>query len=207
MSELTLIDRVKAGDYDKAEALIKNGADVNQQDEQGWTPISFAAGNGCFPLVKLLVEKGADIFKVGLDQRTPYMIALAAGRVSVINYLREVENQCSKERPPRAERRYCKAYYLSDLRRYRGWNESGTTWKENKYENRKDKDQEVSECSSIQDRIVFIHQDFTVTESMQHGETLIFSDVNSEWKEFCFGTLNFNAPDDLDLIVPDQVTA
>jgi ribosomal protein S19 len=37
MGDMSLIDAVKADDYAIVEALIKGGADVNQQDEQGWT--------------------------------------------------------------------------------------------------------------------------------------------------------------------------
>jgi len=113
MNDLALIDAVKAGDYDKSSALINEGADVNQQDEQGWTPLNFAAGKGNLALVKLLVEKGAEIFKVGRDQRTPYMIALAAGRVSVVKSLREMEDQYPGEKPARPERKYCKALTCS----------------------------------------------------------------------------------------------
>src|SRR6185295_9528272 len=98
MSDLSLIEAVKASDYAKAETLIQNGADVNQGDEQGWTPLNFAAGKGDLPLIKLLVENGADIFKVGRDRRTPYMIALAAGRVSAVKYLAEAEEHYAGEK-------------------------------------------------------------------------------------------------------------
>jgi len=77
MNDLELIDAVKACDYTTAQMPIKKGADVNQSNEQGWTPLNFAAGKGALSLVTLLVDNGADIFKVGRDQRTPYMIALA----------------------------------------------------------------------------------------------------------------------------------
>src|SRR5215468_9883983 len=108
MSELFLIKAAKNGAYSEAEQLIKSGADVNQQDEQGWTPLNFAAGSGDLSLVKLLVENGADVLKVGRDRRTPYMIALAAGRVPVVQYLRTVEDNYPGEKPPRQERQYCK---------------------------------------------------------------------------------------------------
>lgn len=91
MSDLELIEAVKAGDYETAEKLIEKGVDINQQDQQGWTPLNFAAGKGSMSLVKLLVEKGADVFRAGRDMRTPYMIALAAGRVEVVKYLRAIE--------------------------------------------------------------------------------------------------------------------
>src|SRR5262249_40465056 len=132
MSDLGLIEAVKAVDYAKAQKLIEDGADVNQQEEQGWTPLNFAAGKGNLPLVKLLVGKGADVFKVGRDMRTPYMIALAAGRVSVVKYLREVEDAVPGEKPQRPERQYCKAYHLGDLRKYPAWKESRINWKEKK---------------------------------------------------------------------------
>lgn len=86
-----LIEAAKGGDASTVEKLVDSGVDVNQGDEQGWTPLNFAAGRGDLGMVKLLITKGADPFKVGRDNRTPYTIALAAGRVEVVKYLREVE--------------------------------------------------------------------------------------------------------------------
>lgn len=38
MSELTLIEAVEAGDYQKTEELIRSGSDINQSDHLEWTP-------------------------------------------------------------------------------------------------------------------------------------------------------------------------
>jgi hypothetical protein len=196
MSDLGLIETVKSGDRAATEMLIKTGADINQQDEQGWTPLNFAAGMGNLSLVKLLVENGADVFKVGRDLRTPYMIALAAGRVSVVKYLREMEDNFPGEKPARPPRKYCKAYYLKDLRGYPGWSESRINWQE-KAENGNGED-------FTDEKVVFIHQDLTVTESVWHNENVIFKNIDSAWEEFCEHPLNFKVPDDLDLIVPND---
>jgi len=199
MSDLKIIDAVKSGNFAEVERLIKAGAEINQQDEQGWTPLNFAAGSGHLSLVKLLVENGADVFKVGRDRRTPYDIALAAGHVSIVEYLREVENQYPGERLPRPKRKYCKAYNLEDLRKYPGWSESRINWKTKK------DGAEVDEKRRTDDpfpdnKIVFVHEDFTVTESMWHNEDVIFNQVDSAWEEFCATILRFKVPDDLDII-------
>ncbi len=44
MSDLKLIEGAKAGNSKAVEALVESGADVNQQDKQGWTALNFAAG-------------------------------------------------------------------------------------------------------------------------------------------------------------------
>ncbi|HEY6333213.1 MAG TPA: ankyrin repeat domain-containing protein [Blastocatellia bacterium] len=206
MADLSLIEAVKAGDRAKAESLIQAGADANQVEEQGWTPLNFAAGKGDLGMVKMLVEKGAEIFKVGRDQRTPYMIALAAGRVSVVKYLREVEDNYPGEKPARPERKYCKAYHLGDLRKYPNWTEGRINWKEKKEKDRnKPKGQNGgAEGPFLDDKVVFIHQDFTVTESMWHNENVLFNEIDSGWKDFCADSLKFKVPDDLDLIVPNE---
>jgi hypothetical protein len=197
MSDMQLIDAVKNGDAAAAEQLIKSEADVNQQDEQGWTPLNFAAGKGDLAIVKLLVENGADIFKVGRDLRTPYMIALAAGRVPVVKFLREAEDQYPGEKPTRPLRQYCKAYYLKDLRHYPAWSESRISWK----------DKSEGDDDFNDDKVVFIHQDLTVTESVWHNENVIFNNVDLGWEEFCTNSLDFKVPDDLDLIVPNESNA
>jgi ankyrin repeat protein len=199
MSDLGVIEAVKNGEYDTVVKLVSMGVDVNQQDEQGWTPLNFAAGKGDLSLVKLLVENGADIFKVGLDRRTPYMIALAAGRSSVVTYLREVEDKLPGEKPVRQPRKYCRAYYLKDLRTFPEWHESRIDWKEKKENGNGGADEGFTD-----DRMVFIHQDLTVTESVWHNENVIFNNVNSEWEEFCANSLKFKVPDDLDLIVQNE---
>jgi uncharacterized protein len=197
MSDLNLIEAVKAGDYALAERLIAEGADVNQQDEQGWTSLNFAAGKGELHLVKLLVENGADIFKVGRDLRTPYMIALAAGRLSIVRYLGEAEDKYPGEKPAPRQRKYCKAYHLRELRQYPAWAERRINWKQR--ENSSD-----SEAPFPEDKIVFLHQDCSVTESMWHNENVIFNDVNSDWEAFCLSSLKFKVPDDLDLIAQNE---
>jgi uncharacterized protein len=189
MSDLRLIDAVKAGDHAGAEALIKNSVDVNQQDDQGWTPLNFAAGKGDLAMCKLLVENGADVFKVGRDQRTPYTIALAAGRAAVAKYLREAEESYPGEKPPRPQRKYCKAYLLGQLREYPAWSEvQGNGGAK-------------AGADNSDDKVVFIQHDFTVTESIWHNENVIFDKVDSSWEEFCTKSLGFKVPDDLDLIV------
>jgi hypothetical protein len=200
MGEMSLIDAVKTGDYAMVEALIKGGTDVNQQDEQGWTPLNFAAGKGSLSLVKLLVEHGADIFKVGRDRRTPYDIALAASRVSVAKYLREAEDRYPGEKAARPETEYCKAYHLRDLRNYHRWSD-------NRIDLKKKEDGSADNEILTDEKIVFIHQDFTVTKSMYHNENVIFDNVDSDWREFCANTLGFKVPDDLDVSVLDEVSS
>jgi ankyrin repeat protein len=197
MSDLGLIDAVKAGDYATAQMLIKKGGDLNQGDEQGWTPLNFAAGKGDLSLVTLLVENGADVFKVGRDQRTPCMIALAAGRVSVVKYLREAQEKYSGSKPT-PTRDYCKAYHLGELRKYPAWSESKINWKE-----QPDDSNVASDGGFTDDKIVFVHQDFSVTESMWRHENVIFNRVDSDWEKFCANDLGFKVPDELDLIVPN----
>jgi uncharacterized protein len=73
-------------------------------------------------------------------------------------------------------RRYCKAYHLRDLKPFPGFSNSALL---------------------ADDDIVYVHQDFTVTESMWHGESVIFHQVTPEWRRFCEETLQFRIPDDL----------
>src|ERR1044072_9826737 len=92
MSDLQLIDAVKTGQPAKVEAALNAGADVNQQDEQGWTPLNWAAGKGNAEIVSLLLNRGADVFQTGRDKRTPYKIALAAKHPDVARLLKEAES-------------------------------------------------------------------------------------------------------------------
>jgi uncharacterized protein len=200
MSDTQLIEAVKAENIVSVRELIDSGSDVNQQDEQGWTPLNWASGRGNLEIVKLLVEKGADVFKVGRDLRSPYLIALAAGHAEVVKFLRQAEDQVPGEKPTRPERKYCKAYHLRDLRRFSGWAENRINWKAKKeYDAAKDSDN--GETVFTDDSIVFVHQDHTVTESMWQNENVIFNDVTDDWRAFCAGDLSFRVPDDIDLIV------
>lgn len=200
MSRSKLIELVKAGSRKEVEELIESGAEVNQTDEQGWTALNFAAGSGDLGLVKFLVDKGADVFMVGRDLRTPYLIALAAGHAEVAKFLKEAERSSPERMPDRPDREYCKAYVLGDLLKFPGWSESRINWREKG----SGLDNEEADKELNDESIVYLHQDFTVTESMWHNENVIFNDVTAEWKGFCRETLQFKAPDDFDLIATSR---
>ena len=48
--------------------------------------------------------------------------------------------------------------------------------------------------------MVFLQQDFTVTELIWPGENVIFNRITPEWVDFCTRELQFKVPDDFDLI-------
>lgn len=183
----SLIEAARSGDLVKAEALLSSGAEVDETDEIGWTALTFAAGQGDMAMVRFLVERGADPFKVGRDERTPQMVALAAGHVEVMEYLRQTEDNLDAERARllRPERLYSRAYHLRDLKQFSGWSEIAAADGE----------------ESSDDQIVFIHQDFRVTETIWPDEKVIIDQISDSWREFCANTLGFKVPSDSDLMV------
>ncbi len=79
-------------------------------------------------------------------------------------------------------RKYCKAYYLKDLRQFGQWTEK-----------RDENEPELSDES-----IVYLWDDFIVVRSpVIPDKGLVFDDVTPEWQQFCKGTLNFEIPEDL----------
>lgn len=189
MSDLQLIDAVKTGQPAKVEEALNAGADIHQQDEQGWTPLNWAAGRGSVEIVSLLLNRGADVFRTGRDQRTPYKIALAAKHTDVARLLKNAEQTANGTNNDSTSRDYARAYLLGDLRKFSDWHEETVNADEN------GNSRELSD-----DDVVFLQEDFTVTELIWPGENVIFNRVTPEWIDFCTQELHFKVPDDFDLI-------
>ena len=198
MSDLRVSEAVKAKNIDAVRELVESGGDVNEQDEQGWTPLNWAAGKGDVEMVQLLVEKGADVFKTGRDLRRPYHIALAANHLEVAKLLKAAEEKANPEADIEPQRQYCKAYYLEQLRQFNGWTENKGISKQSKSDGSSDNGA-GSEQGLSGDDIAYIHQDLTVTLWIWQHEDVVFDQVSDQWKEFCTNVLNFRVPDDIDL--------
>lgn len=194
MSDLQLIDAVKTGQLAGVEAALNAGADIHQQDEQGWTPLNWAAGRGSVEIVSLLLNRGADVFRTGRDQRTPYKIALAAKHTDVARLLKKAE-EIKGASGDATSRDYARAYLLGELRKFSDWREAKINWKETIPADESGNSRELSD-----DDVVFLQQDFTVTELIWPGENVIFDRTTPEWIDFCTQELQFKVPDDFDLI-------
>ena len=204
MSDLQLIDAVKTGQLAKVDEALSAGADIQQQDEQGWTPLNWAAGSGSVEIVGLLLNRGADVFRTGQDQRTPYMIAVAAKHIDVARLLKKAEQAVNGASGDSTSRDYARAYLLGELRKFSDWREEKINWKETNLANENGNSRELSD-----DDVVFLQQDFTVTELIWPGENVIFNRITPEWIDFCSQELQFKVPDDFDLIAstPSAKTA
>lgn len=195
MSDLQLIDAVKTGQLSKVEEALNAGADIHQQDEQGWTPLNWAAGRGSVEIVSLLLNHGADVFRTGRDQRTPYKIAVAAKHIDVARLLKEAEERVNGGSGDSTSRDYARAYLLGELRKFQDWREEKINWKETIPAGENGNSHELSA-----DDVVFLQQDFTVTQLIWPGENVIFNRSSPEWVDFCTQELQFKVPDDFDLI-------
>jgi ankyrin repeat protein len=192
MTDLQLIDAVKTGHLAKVEEALNAGADIHQQDEQGWTPLNWAAGKGNVEIVRLLLDRGAEVFRTGRDQRTPYKVALAAKHTDVARLLKEAESAADGTSGSSSSRDYARAYLLGDLRKFSDWREEKINIE------RASENGDSRELSD--DDVVFLQEDFTVTQLIWPGENVIFNRVTPEWIDFCTQELQFKVPDDFDLI-------
>ena len=174
-----LIDAVKDGDLQALEMLLRSGANPNQQDALGWTPLNWAAGKGDATMVGLLLAHDADVTLTGRDNRTPLMIARAARRNEVCALLADAERARGVWQDPRETVIYCKGYPIGDLRTFADWYEKPAA------------------DPLADDDIVYVHQDLTVTRSMWHGEDVLLNEVTPAWRAFCETTLRFEIPEDV----------
>lgn len=86
-------------------------------------------------------------------------------------------------------RKYCKAFYLRDLRQFSGWTER----------------HEENEEALSDDDVVYLWDDFTVVRSpVIPDKGLIFDTGTPEWRVFCKETLKFEIPEDLRYAYEEQ---
>jgi quinoprotein dehydrogenase-associated probable ABC transporter substrate-binding protein len=78
-----------ANDLDRVKFLVGKGADVNQPDNQGWTPLISAARQRHDDMIKLLIELGADVNLARSDGTTPLIAAASRDHVPSIKVLLE----------------------------------------------------------------------------------------------------------------------
>jgi hypothetical protein len=78
-------------------------------------------------------------------------------------------------------RKYCKAYYLKDLRQFSDWAEK----------------REESEPELADEDVVYLWDDFVVVRSPVLPGGVVFDEVTPQWQEFCQKTLGFEIPEDL----------
>ena len=79
----------RQGDVETVKLLLAaEGIDVNQADNDGWTPLYWASGNGHVEVVKLLLAApGIDVNKGANSGRTPLFTASWDGRAEVVKLL------------------------------------------------------------------------------------------------------------------------
>lgn len=189
--ENKLIDAVRASNHGQLRSLLALGTNVNQNDDNGWTALSWAAAHGDIEIIRLLCESGADVVHKGKDQRTPYQIALAVSSASAARYLMMVEqkhssNVATGRNHSSEQRSYCKAYPLRELQRFPGWQSQGAL------------KSSVAAGLLSEDSLLFLHEDYRVSMSMWADGQVLFATESEEWRQFCHSVLNFNPPSDLD---------
>jgi ankyrin repeat protein len=69
--------------------LLEKGLKADSKDSYGWTPLSYAAGNGHEAIVKLLLEKGAAIDLKNRYSDTPLLYAAENGHEAIVRLLLE----------------------------------------------------------------------------------------------------------------------
>jgi len=187
-----LVSAVQAGDRQAVRTLLNLNLDVDQTDDYGWTALSWAAAKGDVEVVRALCESGSNVFHVGKDGRTAYLIALASASVDAASYLKRIEQEHGGDTELRSSRQnqlrpYCKVYSLQQLQRFPAWQE------------RNEISNTFGRLESLGgDSLLFLHQDFRVTLSMWPNEQVVFETDSEDWRQFCLNVLNFHPPSDLD---------
>ena len=79
----------REGDWEAVIRALDQGADINEADDKGHTPLHIASERGHVEVVKFLLERGADINQVEGGGATPLLIASVYDHVEVVRILTE----------------------------------------------------------------------------------------------------------------------
>ena len=77
------------GNKEAIELLLTHGADVNERNSYGLTPLHFAAAAGDKEIIELLLAHGADVNAATKDGKTPADIAANYKYQDVVDLLRQ----------------------------------------------------------------------------------------------------------------------
>lgn len=78
---------VERDDLKAAERLVRAGANVNEANRFGLTPLAIASGNANASMIELLLKSGADANAGTADGETPLMTAASTGSASAVRLL------------------------------------------------------------------------------------------------------------------------
>jgi ankyrin repeat protein len=84
-----LIKAAKAGKTDVLEALLDEGIDVNTKDNNGMTPLMWAAYKCHLTAVELLLENDADVNAKNNDGKTAFNLAEGGIYTEIIEVLKQ----------------------------------------------------------------------------------------------------------------------
>lgn len=83
----SLHQAVVDGDMNNVQALISSGADINEKNMMGWTPLYTAVRNQQKTIAAFLVDKGADVNAKNNSGQTPLHFAIETGQKDVAELL------------------------------------------------------------------------------------------------------------------------
>jgi hypothetical protein len=87
---------------------------------------------------------------------------------------------------------YCKAYPVGMFRKYERWSEKP----ENIRKEQRMVDGRIEEIERIlgDEDILYLQENFVVTDGIFLNENIIFDKVDIAWQEYCKSALNFEVP-------------
>ena len=86
--------------------------------------------------------------------------------------------------------KYCKAYYIKELRAFDGWAEKA----ENARPEETDNGETVARTLTDDD-FLYLQENYVVTDGIFKDENIIFDGVTPDWIEYCQTTLEFEIPE------------
>mmetsp|Transcript_55864 Transcript_55864/g.103415 ORF Transcript_55864/g.103415 Transcript_55864/m.103415 type:complete len:188 (-) Transcript_55864:22-585(-) len=83
----SLMEAAHLGDVEALQKLLKDGTDINAQDDYGWTALRYAVRSDRYIAAEALVDAGADLNMPSSSGRTPLMSAAANGLDDMVRLL------------------------------------------------------------------------------------------------------------------------
>jgi ankyrin repeat protein len=83
----SLLAIARSGTADQARKAISNGADINEKNLYGVTPLIFACANKDTEIAKILIEAGADVNVEAAGGYTPLFYAVEINRDNIIEII------------------------------------------------------------------------------------------------------------------------